>query len=178
MTIVAPKPNPLEQVESDNDGMSEAEVAAKHAEIQKDWRNGNAAKHFERELDSILATSPSSADGGGEFTGDTEALAREEEELLRALAAQMNEQLRGHYLEVAAARRDGLGQGYHLIVREKGTGRTWEFDVSYDRALAVAGQDERSAFTNLVGACVTQALETRRAFFARVNANVAIIQGN
>jgi hypothetical protein len=49
--------------------------------------------------------------------------------------------------------------------------------VSYDEALAKAGQDERRAFTALIDACVERALATRRAFFERVNANAALIRG-
>lgn len=175
MTLIAPKPNPLEQVESDNDGVSEAEVAAKHAEVERDWRNGNAEKHFERELDSILATSPSSADGEGFSTAEAEKIRREEEELLTELQKHVSVHLRSQQMACVAAQRDGMGTGYTVKVQEKGTGRVWEFGVGYDQAHVVMATDERRSFTALVNMVVEMALETRRAYFERVAANVALI---
>lgn len=175
MTIIAPKPNPLEQVESDNDGMSEAEVAAKHAEVERDWRNGNAEKHFERELDTLLATSPSSAGEGGFSAAEAEQVIREEEQLLTELQKHVSVHLRSQQMVCVAAIRDGMGTGYTIKVQEKGTGRVWEFAVGHDQAYVVMAADERQSFTRLVNMVVEMAIETRRAYFERVAQNVALI---
>lgn len=176
MTIIAPKPNPLEQVESDNDGVSEAEVQARHADIQRDWRNGNAAKHFERELDSIFS-SPSTPDGGGFSTVEQERIEREETYLLQELAKHVSVHLRAQHMECHKAQRDGTGAGYTIGVREKGTGRVWEFAVSYDMALAAAGQDERAGFEKLVCMVTEMAIAERTKFFSRVAGLTAEIRG-
>jgi hypothetical protein len=176
--VTGPKPNPLEQVESDNDGMSEAEVEARHADIQRDMRNGHGAKHFERELDTLLATSPSSADGGGMTTAEQEKIEREEAYLLAELAKHVSVQLREEQMFCHKAQKDGFGEGYRIGVTEKGTGRVWEFDLSYDAALMSAGQDEHAGFQRLVRTVVEMAVNERRAFFARVDANVALIGGS
>ena len=177
--MIAPKVNPAEQVESDNDGMSEAEVEAHHADIQRDMRNGNGAKHFERELDTLLASSPSQSHEEETLsTAEQERITREEEELLRELAKHVSVHLRAEQMVCHKAIRDGMGEGYIVGVTEKGTGRVWEFEVSYDAALAAAGQDERASFTKLVHMVVERAIQERRAHFARVDALTQEIRGS
>ncbi len=175
--MTGPRPNPLEQVESDNDGISEAEVEAHHADIQRDMLNGNGAKHFERELDTLLATSPSSADGGGMTTAERERIEREEAYLLAELAKHVSVHLREEQMVCHKAQKDGFGEGYRIGVTEKGTGRVWEFDLSYDAALMAAGQDEHAGFQRLVRVVVEKAVNERRAFFARVEALTQEIRG-
>jgi len=176
VTIVAPKPNPLEQVESDNDGVSEAEVQARHADVQRDWRNGNAAKHFEPELDALFS-SPSRSDGGGFSTAEQARIEREETYLLQELAKHVSVHLRAQHMECFKAQRDGMGGGYVVGVRERGTGRVWEFAVTYDMALAAAGQDERAGFEKLVSMVTEMAIGERAKFFSRVAGLTAEIRG-
>jgi hypothetical protein len=167
MSIIAPKPDPLELVETDSGGMSEAELVARHAEIQHDWRNGNAERHFVDVLDE-LHSKPGG--GSGPTEAETDRIIRETNILLEAARNHLIDMLRPRGLTcVLAIRHIFEPEGYLFRVSD-GKSHHWDIIIPYEDAIAASGQDERNGFTKLVHFVADKAIETRDQFFARVNA--------
>lgn len=174
--IAAPKPNPAERIESDSGGVSEAEENARFDQIQKDWRNGTAEKHFVDVLDQVFSN-PSQEHAAALDAAAADQLRREEHQLLEAAQKKVSELLRPRGMTcMMACRYIGEPEGYKFKVREFGREGSWDIVISLDDAVAQSA-GERDGFTQLCNFIARQAMSARRAHYDKVDALVAEIQG-
>ncbi len=176
MTIIAPKPNASEQ-SHDGNGWSEAELTARHAEVEKDWNNGTAEKHFEDVLDELYSN-PSQALNAVLTAAQEDELHREEHRMLEAAQRKVAELLRPRGLTCKmACRYIGEPEGYKFRISELCRPGTWDIVVALDDAVA-ASATERDGFVKLCLFVASKGIAARRDHYDKVDAMVVEIQGS
>lgn len=173
--MIGPKPNPEEQSHN-GQGWSDAELAVRHAEIQKDWQNGNAEKHFEDVLDELYS-SPSQALNAVLTQAQEDELHREEHRMLEAAQKKVSELLRPRLLTCKmACRYIGEPEGYKFRIAEIGRPGTWDIVIPLDDAVANTATEKRDGFVRLCMFVASKGIAARREHYDKVDAMVKQIE--
>lgn len=138
------------------------EVDALHAEVERDMRNGNGAKHFEDVLDELHSKQ------GNSRVAETPSVHEQLRRFCNDLRAGLDEQVRGQGFRCKFVIPDGKGEGFHVQFFD--TYRR-PFDVSYSFEEGMqAATKSGAAFMGreIMSEIIDKLLAARARYFARM----------
>lgn len=137
------------------------EVAKLAAEVNRDIRDGNGAKHFEREIDDLHSI-------GARTRVENPDTPAELRRFCRDFRDALNSQLSGAGLFCQAMRPDGRGDGFALTFVDR-QGRPFHVEYSFDEGIAAAVRvGDENMGREMIGEVAAKVIAARERYFARM----------
>jgi hypothetical protein len=139
-----------------------AELAEVQADVARDMRNGDGAKHFERELDELHSLQ------GSAHVDETPQVREELERFCRSFRDGLQDQVRSQGFRCLFVMPDGKGEGFHLQFQDK-VGRRFEVEYSFDEGMLAAARSGEFMGRDMMREVIEKLLAARDRYFARMS---------